>query len=184
MLGVIVCLVARAEVTVLVPVEVDELTRDASAIVRGQVRAVEAQWTDDRRAIRTVVTIDAEQSLKGSLGASVQFVVPGGRLGRYRSVFVGAPVFSAGQHVVVFLGWRGPSFPYLLGLGQGVFRVEADREGGWLVTPPQAAAVPSTAQIKIVSNGTLKVARGDLARRPIPLAEFEQRVRTILGTSR
>jgi hypothetical protein len=121
------------------------------------------------------VTIETEASLKGSLGASVRFVVPGGALGRYRRVFVGAPEFSVGQHVVVFLGWRGPSVPYLLGLGQGVFRVEPDRDRGWVVTPPPDIS-PSSAAITLV--------RGDSSRRPMPLADFEQRVRDLARTQR
>ena len=112
---------ARVQATVLGPASLGELAREAGAIVRGRVVAAEARYTPDRRAIETLVTIDAEATLKGSLGATVQFLVPGGTLGRYRSVFVGAPAFTAGQHVVVFLGWNGPSYPYVLGLSQGVF---------------------------------------------------------------
>ena len=168
-------LTARADATTLVPADLGELARDAGAIVRGRVTETAVQWTGDRRSIETVVTIETEASLKGSLGASVRFVVPGGSLGRYRRILVGAPEFSVGQHVVVFLGWRGPSFPYLLGLGQGVFRVEADRDRGWLVTPPPI--VPP-------SSGTVGIVRGDPARRPMPLAEFEQRVRELAGAQR
>jgi hypothetical protein len=168
-------LAIRVDATTLIPADVGTLARDAGAIVRGRVIETAAQWTGDRRAIETVVTIETEASLKGSLGASVQFIVPGGVLGRYRRIFVGAPQFSVGQHVIVFLGWRGPSFPYLLGLGQGVFRVEADRDRGLLVTPPPIAAPPS---------GAIGIVRGDPARRPIPLAEFEQRIRVLAGAQR
>jgi hypothetical protein len=174
-----VCLVttlmASAKATTLVPASVGELARDAGAIVRGRVTDTTVQWTADRRSIETIVTMEAEASLKGSLGASVQFVVPGGALGRYRRIFVGAPEFSVGQRVVVFLGWRGPSFPYLLGLGQGVYRVEADRDRGWLVTPPAILSSP---------GGTIGIVRGDPARRPMPLVEFEQRVRELAGALR
>src|SRR5437016_1232842 len=114
---------ARARATVLVPVDLAELSREAQAIVRGHVTAAESQWTADRRAIETVVTIEAETSLKGSLGTSVQFIVPGGALGRYRSLVAGAPEFVAGQRVIVFLGWTGPSYPHLLGFSQGVYRI-------------------------------------------------------------
>ncbi len=168
-------LTARAGATTLVPADLGELARDAGAIVRGRVAETVVQWTGDRRSIETVVTIETEASLKGSLGASVRFVVPGGALGRYRRIFVGAPEFSVGQRVVVFLGWRGPGVPYLLGLGQGVFRVEADRERGWLVTPPPLVSP---------SSGTMSVVRGDPARRPMPLPEFEQRVRALAGGQR
>ena len=100
---------------------------------------------------------DADAWLKGDLGATVRFRVPGGRLGRYRSLVVGAPKFEAGQQVVVFLGATPPSLPYVLGLSQGVFRV-AQGAAGAVVTPP--AVMP-------VSDGTRRVTRGDLSRRPL-----------------
>ena len=165
---------AHAQATVLVPASVTELTRDAGAIVRGRVIAAEARFTPDRRAIETLVTVDAERTLKGSLGATVQFLVPGGTLGRYRSILVGAPELVAGQRVVVFLGWHGPSYPYLLGLSQGIFRVQADAKG-WLVTP---------SPISVPRTGTSTVVRGDPDRRPMPLADFEERVRALVAETR
>jgi hypothetical protein len=168
-------LAAQVGATTLVPADLGELARDAGAIVRGRVTGTAAQWTGDRRSIETVVTIETEASLKGSLGPSARFAVPGGSLGRYRRIFVGAPEFIVGQRVVVFLGWRGPGVPYLLGLGQGVFRLEADRDRGWLVTPPPM--VPP-------SGGTVRIVRGDSARGRMPLGEFEQRVRELAGVGR
>jgi hypothetical protein len=168
----VIFVTARLQATVLVPASMGELAREAGAIVRGRVVAAEARFTPDRRAIETLVTMDADATLKGSLGATVQFLVPGGTLGRYHSIFVGAPSFTAGDQVVVFLGWNGPSYPYVLGLSQGVFRVQADRDHGWRVTPP-----PMTAPL----SGSATVVRGDPARRPVPLADFEQRVRALVA---
>jgi hypothetical protein len=166
---------ARAEATVLVSATIDELAHEAGAIVRGRVVSAEARYTADRRAIETLVTLDAEATLKGSLGSTVQFLVPGGRLGRYRSLFVGAPTFAEGQHVVVFLGWTGPSFPYLIGLGQGVFRLQDVGADSWVVTAPPIASPAS---------GTVRVVRGDRARRPVPLADFERQVRALVAEQR
>jgi hypothetical protein len=168
----VIFVTARLQATVLVPASMGELAREAGAIVRGRVVATEARFTPDRRAIETLVTMDADATLKGSLGATLQFLVPGGTLGRYRSIFVGAPAFAAGEHVVVFLGWNGPSYPYVLGLSQGVFRVQADGDHGWRVTPS-----PITAPL----SGPATVVRGDPARRPMPLADFEQRVRALVA---
>ena len=167
----VIGLTRPAGATVLVPADVGELAREAGAIVRGRVSEIAPRWSDDRRSIETLVTIEVESALKGPLAGTVRFLVPGGAIGRYRSVFVGAPAFSLGQHVLVFLGWRGPSHPFLLGLSQGVFRVEPDRNGSWLVTPPPVAP----------SGPTVRIARGDPARRPVPLAEFERRVRELVG---
>lgn len=172
---VIVLSCAGAQATILVPASVDELTRDAGAIVRGRVVAVDARFTPDRRAIETLVTVDAEETLKGSLGPSVQFLVPGGTLGRYRSVLVGAPGFSPGQRVVVFLGWTGPSYPYLLGLSQGVVRVEPGGGAGWVVSPSSIAPP---------APGAAPAAGSDPVRRPMPLTDFERHVRAVAAEAR
>ena len=166
-------LAATASATVIVPADVGELARDAVAIVRGRVVALNARWTDDHRSIDTIVTLEVERYLKGSFGPTLQFRVPGGELGRFRSVVVGAPEFAVDEHVVIFLGARGPSVPYIVGFSQGVFRVvpSAD-QAGLVVTPPPV--FPATA-------GTTRIVRGDVSRRPMVLAEFEQRVRALAG---
>jgi hypothetical protein len=168
-------LAVRLGATTVVPADFAELSRSAGAIVRGRVIETTGRWTSDRRSIETLVALEMEESLKGSLGSPVRFVVPGGVLGRYRRIFVGAPEINVGQRVVVFLAWEGPAIPHLLGLGQGVFHVQADANRGWLVTPPLIAAP---------SGGTIPIVRGDPARRPMPLAEFQQHVRELAGTPR
>jgi hypothetical protein len=162
------------QATTVLPADLSDLVRDAHAVAQGQVVAIDAAWTSDHRAIETLVTLRADAYLKGQLGPTLQFRVPGGRLGRFDSVMIGAPTFSVGQNVVVFLGARGPSVPYLLGLGQGVFRL-VPGAGGWLVTPP--ALLPST-------SGRTSVVRGDVSRRPVPLADFSRQVRSLAGSAR
>jgi hypothetical protein len=168
-------LAASAHATVLVPADLGELSRDARAIARGRVVAVDPQWTDDHRTIETVVSLEVDAYLKGSFGPVLQFRVPGGSLGRFRSIMVGAPEFAVDQQVVVFLGANGPSVPYVLGLSQGVFRIVAATGGsGWLVSPP--AMNPVTVATRVV--------RGDPGRKPVPLADFEQRVRDLVGRAK
>jgi hypothetical protein len=176
----VTCLVAAlactAQATVIVPADLGELSRDAIAIVRGRVAAVDTQYTEDRRAIETIVTLEVERYLKGALGQIVRFKVPGGELGRYRSIVVGAPEFAVDQRVVVFLGALGPSVPHIVGFNQGVFRVvRAADNSGWLVTPP--AALPA-------AGASVALVRGDVTRRPLPLADFEQRVGALAGGAR
>jgi lipid-A-disaccharide synthase len=162
---------ARADATVLLPADLGDLSRGAYAVARGSIVAVDSRWTSaDHRSIETIVTLQAKEWLKGDLGRTVQFRVPGGRLGRYRSLVVGAPSFGSGQQVIVFLGAAPPALPYVLGMSQGVFRV-VNGGTGLVVTPP--AVMPA-------SGAPRKVARGDLSRRPVALAEFEQRVRALV----
>ena len=170
--GVLLALALPARATVIVPADLGELSRDARTIVRGRVASVDAQWTEDRGTIETIVTLEVESYLKGSLGPTLSFRVPGGELGRFRSIVVGAPEFMRDEHVVVFLGTLGPSVPFVLGLNQGVFRVvPAADNAGWVVKP--LAMLPAAA------DASGRIVRGDPARRPLPLDEFERRVRTL-----
>jgi hypothetical protein len=162
------------QATTILPADLGDLVRDAYSIAQGQVIALDSGWTSDHRAIETTVTFRVDAYLKGDLGATVQFRVPGGRIGRFDSVMIGAPRFAVGQNAVVFLGARGPSVPYVLGLGQGVFRL-VPAEGGWLVTPPPL--LPSM-------SGTVGVVRGDVSRRPVPLADFSRQVRSLAAGGR
>ena len=72
----------------------------------------------------------AAEYLKGNLGEHVTVRVPGGQIGRYRTVFVGAPEFREGDEVVLFLKQAGRSDPYIIGLSQGAFRVVPDARTG------------------------------------------------------
>jgi hypothetical protein len=173
MVVVSILAVRPASATVLVPADLGELSRDALAIARGRVAAVDAQWTEDRGTIETIVTLEVESYLKGSFGSTIHFRVPGGTLGRFRSVVVGAPEFAVDQRVVVFLGAQGPSVPHVLGLSQGVFRLSrAADNSGWLVT--SSVFLPASA-------AAVRVVRGDPARPVLALADFEQTVRSLVG---
>src|SRR5258708_347085 len=164
-----------ARATVLIPADLGELSRDALAIARGRVAALDAQWTEDHGTIETIVTLEVESYLKGSLGSTLRFRVPGGELGRFRSVVVGAPAFAVDQRVVVFLGAQGPSVPHLLGMSQGVFRVaRAPDNSGWLVTSP----------VLLPGAVTARVVRGDPSRRALALGDFEQTVRALAGPAK
>ena len=171
--GVVLALALPARATVLIPADLGELSRDALAIARGRVAALNGQWTEDHGSIETIVTLEVESYLKGSLGSTLRFRVPGGELGRFRSIVVGAPELAINQRIVVFLGARGPSVPHVLGLSQGVFHVSrAADNSGWLVTSP--VMMPATA-------GDVRVVRGDPARRALALDQFEQTVRSLAG---
>jgi hypothetical protein len=160
--------------TVLVPVDVATLAREARTIARGSVVRVESQWTADRRGMETIVMLQVESSLKGSSGHTVRFRVAGGQLGRYRHLVVGAPVFGVGQRVVVFLSAEGAALPHVLGFNQGVFRV-ASQAGQLMVMPP-----PS------MSRGALpaRIVRGDRSRRAMALGDFEREIRRLTGAGR
>ena len=159
-----------ASATVLVAADLSELVASAAVIVHGRVVNTEAQWLEGRRGIETLVTLEVEDALKGASIREVTFRVPGGQMGPYRSVMPGTPSFGEGDEVIVFLGGSGPAIPHLVGFSQGVFRVSGDGEAGRVVRGSVPLAVPPSAT---------RMARGDGAVGPTPLASFEDRVRTL-----
>ena len=163
--------------TVILPIEFRELVLTAPVIVHGQVVDVRAEWVDGRRSVETFVTVAVSEYLKGDLGERMTFRVPGGQLGRYRTVFVGAPEFREGDEVVLFLKHSGPSFPYIIGLSQGAFRVVPDaRTGRSVVTTPIVMGKGGDEPERIV--------RGDVTRKPLSIDAFRDAVRQVLAGAR
>ncbi|MDQ3488972.1 MAG: hypothetical protein M3468_14745 [Acidobacteriota bacterium] len=158
--------------TVLVPAEFREIVSGSQIIVHGRVSDVRAEWIDGRRRIESVITLEASSFYRGTSAGTVTFRVPGGQIGRYKSVTVGAPEFKAGDEVVLFLKARGPSVPQVFGLNQGVFRVQVDqRTGRRTVSQPIVMARGITPQ---------PVVRGAPDRQPLPLDQFATQIRSVL----
>ena len=162
--------------TVLVPAEFREIVAGSQLILHGRVADVRPEWTTDRRRIDTLVTIEASTYLKGGPGERVTIRVPGGQIGRYTSVTVGAPVFRPGDEAVFFLTARGPSVASVFGMSQGIFRVRVDsRTGRRLVVPPALMARTDAAE---------RVVRGAADRRPLALDAFASQVRMAMEQAR
>ena len=142
-------------VTVL-PLTFEQLVNQSAAVVLGRVVDVRSDFTDDRRAIQSVVTVEVLRGLKGGGGETLAFVVPGGRAGRYLNVIPGAPVFSRGDLAVFFLSSRGARLPVTTGFTQGIFRVQRGAANQMIVNQ--------------------KV--------PVPLSIFEANVRAIVDAAR
>jgi len=97
LIGLLILEVAVAQVraTVLLPADLAALVRGSQAVVHGRVVNVRAAWADGRRRIESFVTVEVVEYFKGDLGGRVTIRVPGGQIGRYRSVTVGAPTFRS-----------------------------------------------------------------------------------------
>jgi hypothetical protein len=162
--------------TVLVPAEFREIVAGSEIIVYGRIAGVRAEWSDDRRRIDSVIVLEAGSYLKGGPGAVVTFRVPGGQIGRYKNVIIGAPEFHEGDEAVLFLTARGSSTAHVFGLSQGVFRVRVDaRTGQRLVIAPVLMAGGDTPE---------SVTRGAAMRRPLALDAFAATVRAAMAAGR
>lgn len=162
------------QATVILPIEFRELVATSSVIVHARVTDVRSAFVDGRRSVETFVTVEAGEYLKGNLGDHVTFMVPGGDMGRYRTIFVGAPQFREGDEVVLFLKTPASGIPYIVGLSQGAYRVLPDRASGRRVV-----ATPVIVG-KDLADGE-RIVRGDPARRPLTIEAFRDVVRQVMA---
>jgi hypothetical protein len=157
--------------TVIVPADLNELAFSASAVVYARVISVRALVSDDRLRVESLITAEAIGYVKGNLGRTISFRVPGGTVGAYKTVMIGAPSFQPGEEVILFVATSAPAQPHLVGFSQGVYRVRADeRTGVRMVIPAPAFSSETDAPLK---RGT---------RSPMTLDEFAQRVREIVAS--
>jgi hypothetical protein len=153
--------------TTVVPLSFEQLVNESASVVYGRVVDVRSQWTEDRRFIESVVSIEILKGMKGGARDTISFTVPGGQVGRYLNVIPGSPVFVPGDVAVFFLTARGPRLPVTTGLTQGVYRVQRDaRSGEMLVMPP-------------VIDAPGPIVRGDVRRQPTSLGVFEASVKAV-----
>jgi hypothetical protein len=169
--------VTSASATVLLPADFTTVVAESATIVHGRVVHVSAGLTGPRRTIESLVTVQVIESLKGAstTDATVTFRVPNGQVGRYRRVLIGAPEFTRGDEIVVFLQGQAPAVPTLFGLSQGVYRVVRDARAAPVVIP---------APVSARGIGVERVVRGDPVRRPMPVDEFVRQVRAIVERRR
>jgi len=174
----VVCLLGAPALsaTVLVPAEFREIVAGSQIIAHARVVEMRSEWVDGRRQITTVVTAEVLSHYKGEPARTLTFKVPGGQIGRYRSVMIGAPRFNTGDEAVLFLDTGGDSVLHVFGLNQGVFRVRQDpRTGRRMVVRPALVALGPEPE---------RVVRGAASRRPMELDAFGAQVRAAMSQQR
>jgi hypothetical protein len=130
-----------------------ELAARADAVVRGTVLSREARWSGDRQRIFTVVKVRVLERLKGAAGeAEVEVAVPGGSAGGYTQAVEGAPAFTDGEEVVLFLHRQGARLYGVERLALGKYSVVGDvasrSAGGARVVGERALDVLPLAELK------------------------------------
>ncbi len=170
---VIVALAASASATVVIPTEFRGLVDDAELIVRGRVTDVRSVEVP-RSGVESVATLAVDRVLKGSPQAFVSLRFPGGEIGRYRYVMIGAPQLRAGEQVFCFLRRGADGYWRPIGLTMGVVHVRAEPASGRAVVDP-----PLLAGVTAPSG---RVNRGEPRRHGLSPSEFEGLVRLVQAT--
>lgn len=160
-----------SQASTLLPADFRTVVAEATVIVRGRVtdaRAVRTPVGD----VETMATIAVDAVLKGEAPGFVTMRVPGGTLGRYRTVMPGAPRVTAGDAGVYLLKRAPGGALWPVGLTSGIYRITV-ADGRALVVPPVLPGVTTPAAGPVV--------RGDAGRRTIPLGQFESLVALAAG---
>ncbi|MEO8481406.1 MAG: hypothetical protein ABI634_04300 [Acidobacteriota bacterium] len=122
--------------------------------------------------IVSAVTVAVDDTLKGTADAFLSLIVPGGEVGRVRTVMPGVPRLRVND-AAVFLLRRGPDNVWrLAALSSGLYRLRREPVTGRVVIDPPAV-IGQTAD----SGG---IDRGSERRRPMSVLEFEALVRLVV----
>jgi hypothetical protein len=155
-------LAGPALAALVVPVSVEELTRRSDTVVRGRIERVRARWSADGKRIFTHAEVAPSSVWRGSAPARLTVVSPGGVVGDIGQSVGGAPAFSEGEEVVLFLGKAGGSFR-VRGMGQGKFKVS------------DGQARPQLEGLAFARGAALR--GGERRVEPMGIDELERRVR-------
>jgi hypothetical protein len=144
----------------------EDMSQKSTIIVRAVVQGpgMSAQHS---RVIFSHYQLQVTEVWKGSVGASVDVAVPGGTWNGLRESYAGAPVFNLGKEYVFFLWTSKHGVTQIIGLSQGLFRVDS---GG-------QAFRPATTEMLLDHNGK-PVTGTDMT---MPLASLRSQVQAILG---
>jgi hypothetical protein len=162
---------AAVAASVSLPVEFRAIVSDAQLIVRGHVTDVRAVHSGEN-GVESVATVAVDATLKGQAGGFVSVRVPGGVMGRYHYVMVGAPTLRVDESAVFFLQRAADGAWRPVGLGAGIVAIRRD--------PANGAAVVQPPVMQAARTGPGPVVRGDVRRAPLPVGDFESLVRMML----
>jgi hypothetical protein len=163
-IGCLLVLALGLQAASLEYLSLDDMAAKSTAIVRGRVLAT---GTGARGPlIYTQYTIQVLERLKGPEASQVDVVVLGGTSRELSQTFSGAPQLGGGVDYLLFL-WTGPSgLTQIIGLSQGVFKLQKDAEGEWIATRAAASETmldPRTG--RLVNDQAMRLRLTDLRSR-------------------
>jgi hypothetical protein len=132
LLGFLSIAMGSAHATSVVRLNDQQLVGLSTLIVEGRVVEMRSEWNANRTQIHTLVTLQVNQTLKGTKSTTGSLTVRmlGGRVGDIVQQLVDAPTFSIDEEVIVFFE-RDPSNPVsIAGFNQGKMTVVSDAATG------------------------------------------------------
>jgi hypothetical protein len=157
-----------AVATTVRPVSLEHMAARASLVAEGRALSSHSQWNASHTMIVTYTRFRISRVLKGGAAQEVTIRQPGGSVGVYRDVVHGVRYLKPGEEAALLLktGGDADGSMIVVGLMQGMFRIERDPSG--------AAFVSNRFSNVQAADGAAATTSFQGTR--IPLSEFEQRV--------
>ncbi|MEJ2721947.1 MAG: hypothetical protein P8181_12540 [bacterium] len=125
--GVVILLIAAgAHATQIIFQTPREMGAESALVVRGTVASVKSFWNDSQTKILTETVINIDETYKGGAGSTARILQLGGVVDNVRMHVHGAPSWTRGEEVFLFLERIDAANYRVSGLSQGKFKVERD----------------------------------------------------------
>jgi hypothetical protein len=166
----------------MVPLSVEDMTKQADAVVRGKVLRQQAAWDDKHQRIYTTTDLEVLEPIHNpaQVPHTIQVRSLGGEVDGIGMAVAGTTQFAVGEEVVLFLRKDpqvGSAFQ-VIGMNQGKFHIERESKG-------RVIAVPTLEGIALARPGVDGVIRPEeqsSAPPRIPLDDLRQKVVAIART--
>ena len=173
---VLVALAPAARATIMLPLSLEDLTRQSAAVVRARVVDQSAAWDEGHQRIYTRTTLQPIDPIHQTAKLPGQLVVRslGGEVGEVGMQVAGTPSFTLGEEVLVFLR-ADPGAPALfqvVGMAQGKYHIEHEAKGRVIAVP----SVEGLAFAKPGADGVIRVDPSVPDPTRIPLEELRRRI--------
>jgi hypothetical protein len=151
-------LLAPLQAATLERLSLDDMIEKSTAIVRGRISGSYAAYSGS--AILTHYRVQVSERWKGANDASVEFVVPGGKVQNVRQVCPGAPELVEGKEYILFLWTSRSGLTYIIGFTQGLFELPKDGSNNPL-------AVRAASSEAMLEPGTGRAVRAESIQMPV-----------------
>lgn len=164
LVGVLIGLaLGSAQGATLEKLSLDDMIQKSTEIVRGTVTG--SSTLKRGPVVYTSYHVQVRERWKGSVGPEIEVNVPGGRHGSLAQTFSGSPKLEEGGEYLLFLWTSRSGLTQVIGLCQGLFRMNKDSQGEPVVSRSATGEVMLDSSGKVVEDAPVSMRFGDMVTR-------------------
>ena len=185
MLSFITCQTSPA-IALMIELGLEDLTKEADFILRGEVTEMKSEWNADKTVIYTHITLNVKERIHGRHEANtITIKQRGGKVDGIGMAVSDSAVFMKGEDVIVFLKPEStPQVARLQQAGRGVItEIVGKEQGKYRIAKDEIAKTEAV----VVNKAIFATKKGELVTRAgkrIPLEEFIGEIKRIKAGQR